>query len=347
MATFEHLIERGHTIVYVTHSLDTVRKFADRVLLLDHGRAVALGEPEPVLEEYERRNRESERARKPEPDASAADVEVPSYPESLAGASGLRRFADITLTLARAEFKLRYLNSVVGYVWSLMQPLLLFLVLYFVWVELFHPGRGIPNYEYALLLGVALFTFFSEATGHALNSLVGKGTMLRKIPFAPVALPVSSVLTSFYVYGLTLLIAIGFILVGGIGPRADWLEMVPILALLLVYTIGVSLLLALLFVFVRDVQPIWTVLLRLMFFLTPVFYPIELAPGGLEELLMLNPLSVVTVQARHVLVDPSAPTALDVAGPAVFTASMAIVAAVVGAGLLLYRKQARRIAERI
>jgi ABC-type polysaccharide/polyol phosphate export permease len=171
--------------------------------------------------------------------------------------------------------------------------------------------------------------------------------MLRKIPFSPLALPVSSVLTSFYVYGLTLLIAIGFILVGGIAPRPDWLEMLPLLGLLLVFTVGVSLLLALLYVFIRDVQQIWTVLLRLLFFLTPVFYPIEFAPDGLEEILMLNPLAVVCVQARHVLVDPSAPSALDVAGPVAFTASLAILAALVAAGLLLYRSQARRVAERI
>ena len=348
LATFERLIERGHTIVYVTHSLDTVRKFADRVLLLEQGRAVALGEPEPVLEEYERRNREHERAREAAPAPSAeAEVEVPSYPETPGGVPALRRFADVTLTLARAEFKLRYLNSIIGYVWALMQPLLLFLVLYFLWVELFNPGRGIPNYELALLLSVAFFTFFSEATGQALGSLVGRGAMLRKIPFSPLALPLSSVLTSFYVYGFTLLIAVGFILVSGIGPRLAWLSMVPLLGLLLVYTVGVALLLSLLYVRIRDVQPIWTVLLRLLFFVTPVFYPIELAPDSLEEILMLNPLSVVIVEARHVLVDPAAPSALDAAGPAMFAASLAIVAAVVGAGLLLYRKQARRIAERI
>ena len=346
MATFERLIDRGHTIIYVTHALETVQKFADRVLLLDHGRAVALGEPEPVLEEYERRNREHERARQAAP-SIPSDVEVPSYPQEAMGGSGTQRFLDIARTLARAEFKLRYFDSVVGYVWALMQPLLLFLVLYFVWVELFDPGRGVDNYEYALLLGVALFTFFTEATGHALTSLVGKGAMLRKIPFSPLALPISSVLTSFYVYGLTLLIAIGFILVGGIEPRLAWLEMVPLLGLLLVYTVGVSLCLSLLYVFIRDVQPIWTVFQRLLFFLTPVFYPIELAPDSLEKFLMLNPLSVLTVQARHVLVDPSAPSALDVAGPAVLAASLGVVAAVLAGGLLLYRSQASRVAERI
>ena len=69
------------------------------------------------------------------------------------------------MTLARAEFKLRYLDSIVGYVWSLVQPLLLFLVMWLVWTELFNPGRGVAHYELSLLLGIALFTFFSEATG--------------------------------------------------------------------------------------------------------------------------------------------------------------------------------------
>ncbi|HEY1357848.1 MAG TPA: ATP-binding cassette domain-containing protein [Thermoleophilaceae bacterium] len=356
MDTFERLIARGHTIVYVTHSLETVKKFADRVLLLDHGEVVALGEPDGVLEEYARRNREHERMQgpAPEPDAHSAgpaELEVPEYEVAGNGRPGavsrLRRFVDVALVLARADFKLRYLDSIVGYLWSLAQPLLTFLVLYFIWAKLFHPGSDIPHYQLILLLGVALFTFFSEATGHALASLVAKGTMLRKIPFSPLALPLSSVLTSFYVYGLTLLIAIGFILASGISPSLAWLELFPLLTLLLVYTVGVSLLLSLLYVGIRDVEPIWMVLLRLTFFLTPVFYPIELAPQGLQHALMLNPLAVVTVQARHALIDPSAPNAIDAGGPLVLAASLGLVAAIVAAGLLLYRKQARRIAERI
>jgi ABC-type polysaccharide/polyol phosphate transport system ATPase subunit/ABC-type polysaccharide/polyol phosphate export permease len=356
MDTFERLIARGHTIVYVTHSLETVKKFADRVLLLDHGEVVALGEPDGVLEEYARRNREHERMQgpAPEPDAHSAgpaELEVPEYEVAGNGRPGavsrLRRFVDVALVLARADFKLRYLDSIVGYLWSLAQPLLTFLVLYFIWAKLFHPGSDIPHYQLILLLGVALFTFFSEATGHALASLVAKGTMLRKIPFSPLALPLSSVLTSFYVYGLTLLIAIGFILASGISPSLAWLELFPLLTLLLVYTVGVSLLLSLLYVGIRDVEPIWMVLLRLTFFLTPVFYPIELAPQGLQHALMLNPLAVVTVQARHALIDPSAPNAIDAGGPLVLAASLGLVATIVAAGLLLYRKQARRIAERI
>ena len=87
--------------------------------------------------------------------------------------------------------------------------------------------------------------------------------MLRKIPFPPLALPLSSVLTSFYVYGLSLMIVIGFIFASGITPSFRWLEMVPVLLLLLVYTVGVALLLSFLYVTIRDVQQIWIVVLRL------------------------------------------------------------------------------------
>jgi ABC-2 type transport system permease protein len=220
-------------------------------------------------------------------------------------------------------------------------------VLSLVWSKLFPPASRVPHYQVALLLGIALFTFFGEATGHALASLVGKGTMLRKIPFPPLALPLSSVVTSFFVYGLTLVIVIGFILASGISPAVRWLEIIPTLALLLAFTIGVSLVLSMLFVSIRDVQPIWVVVLRLLFFLTPVFYPIELAPKGLEHVIMLNPLAVVTVQARHVLIDPSAPTALQAGGPLALVVALAVTAASLAAGLLLYRRQAPRVAERI
>jgi ABC-type polysaccharide/polyol phosphate export permease len=87
------------------------------------------------------------------------------------------------------------------------------------------------------------------------------------------------------------------------------------------------------------------VLLRLTFFLTPVFYPIELAPEGLQEILMLNPLAVVTVQARHALLDPSAPTALDAGGAPALAAALLLTGAIVAAGLLLYRVRARQVAE--
>ena len=134
---FDRLIERGHTIVYVTHHLETVSRFADRVLLLERGKEVALGPPEEVLEEYHRRNSEYKRKRDRLEASEPAPVEsqVTGQPLGEYGdaerVATPRRFADVVVMLARAEFKLRYLDSVIGYVWSLAQPLLLYLVLYF------------------------------------------------------------------------------------------------------------------------------------------------------------------------------------------------------------------------
>jgi ABC-type polysaccharide/polyol phosphate transport system ATPase subunit/ABC-type polysaccharide/polyol phosphate export permease len=345
--TFQRLIAGGHTVLYVTHSLDTVTRFADRALLLERGRAIAIGGPEAVIEEYQRRNRRHRVAKAPLP-AEEERAVPPIVADRRAEPPGaVRRFADVTLMLARAEFKLRYLDSAIGYVWALIQPLLWFAVLYLIWSQVFRFGNEVSHYGLGLLLGVALFTFFSEATGHALPSLVSKGTMLRKIPFPPLALPLSSVLTSSYVYGLALIIVLGFVVAAGITPTAAWLELVPLLVLLLAITVGASLLLSLLYVGIRDVQQVWQVVSRVLFFVTPVFYPVQLVPDSMREIVMVNPLAVVAVQVRNVLLDPAGPTAVSAAGGAPVLGSLALTAATLGAGLWLYRRQARRLAERI
>nr|MDQ6914882.1 ABC transporter permease [Actinomycetota bacterium] len=456
------------------HSLATVRQFADRVLLLERGRMIQLGEPDAVIEEYERRNREREGAMglrregsnghevvdawveteggtrtsvlhrgeqgrfrfivrldndavRPDlgfavrdaegrvllsetdrwrtrrrgvvragefetfsapfpvrlepgdyeatallaaPDDEGA-IEPPGSRVSLrvedAGAgiarrlgeraaegedgtawwARARRFADVSLALATAEFKLRYLDSLIGYAWALAQPLLMFAVLYTIWTKIFHVGH-VGHYPLKLLVGVALFTFFSEASAHALPSLVTKGEMLKKVRFPPLALPLSSVLTSALVYGLSLAIVVVFILVSGITPTLAWLEAIPLLLLLAAFTFGAAMVLSLLYVSIRDVMQIWVVVARLLLFLTPVFYPVELAPHGLRHVLMLNPLAVVIEQLRHALIDPSAPTAAAAAGGAGWVAgSVAFTVALVAAGLLLFRTWGKRLAERI
>ena len=121
----------------------------------------------------------------------------------------------------------------------------------------------------------------------------------------------------------------------------------PLYAFLLVFTAGVAMLLSLLYVVIRDVQQIWVVITRLLFFVTPIFYPIELAPEGLQRVLMLNPLAVVVVQARHVLTDSSAPSAAEAAGGAGWLwLSMTVAAGTAILGFWLYRTRARRLVER-
>ena len=123
--------------------------------------------------------------------------------------------------------------------------------------------------------------------------------------------------------------------------------MVPILVLLLTFTIGTGLILSLVFVSIRDVQQIWVVVLRLLFFLTPVFYSIQVAPAGLRHFIMLNPLAVVIVQARHVLIDPTAPTALQAGGALPIAFALVLTVATVVVGLWGYGHFGPRVAERI
>src|SRR5690242_16230346 len=107
---------------------------------------------------------------------------APAYgPSALGG--GVRRFVELTLTLAHSEFKLRYFGSVLGYLWSLMRPLLFFGVLYLFFTEILHIGKGVPHYGTYLLTGIVLWNYFGEATGAAVGCLVQREALLRKMRF--------------------------------------------------------------------------------------------------------------------------------------------------------------------
>ena len=260
----------------------------------------------------------------------------------------LRRFFNITVALAVTEFKIRYFGSVFGYLWSLLRPLMLFGVLYTVFTHVVRFGGGITHYPLKLLLGIVLWTYFAEATGQAVACLVQRENLLRKIAFPPAAIPLSVVMTSAFNLVLNLLVVLLFVLITGIAPTAAWLELIPLLALLLVFTVATSLLLALLYVPFRDMAPIWEVVAQILFWGTPIIYVIETAPAGIREVLMMNPLAVIIEQARHAVIDPTAPTAAAAAGGAVrLLIPLAIVGLVLGLALALSRRSAPTIAERL
>jgi ABC-2 type transport system permease protein len=262
--------------------------------------------------------------------------------------SEFRRFLNITLALALTEFKIRYFGSVLGYVWSLMRPLMLFGVLYLVFTHIVRFGGGIAHYPLKLLLGIVVWNYFSEATGLAVASLVVRENLLRKIAFPPAAIPLSVVLTSGINFALNLLVVLFFVLVTGISPAASWLELIPLVAFVLITTASISMLISLLYVPFRDMQPIWEVVSQMLFWGTPIIYVIETAPNAVREILMMNPLAVVIEQARHAVVDPSAPGAAAASGSAArLLIPVAIVALLLAISIGLYRRMAPTIAERL
>jgi ABC-2 type transporter len=165
-------------------------------------------------------------------------------PTALGG--DLRRFAELTLTLARTEFKVRYFGSVLGYLWSLMRPLLFFSVIYFFFVKILRIARG-PHYGVYLLAGLVLWGYFAEATSNCVTCLVAREALLRKIRFPRMVVPLSVSLTAIFNLALNTIVVIAFALVDGVTPTIRWLELLPIVLGFIVLAMGFGMLLSALY----------------------------------------------------------------------------------------------------
>jgi ABC-2 type transport system permease protein len=268
-------------------------------------------------------------------------------PTALGG--GNRRFFDLTWMLAVTEFRLSYFGSVLGYLWSLMRPLMFFGVLYVVFTKVLKFGKDIPHYPEILLMNIVLFNFFSEATGMAVTSVVQREAIVRKMHFPRMVIPLSTVLTSSFNLLLNLVAVFVFVIVSGVSPRWTWLLLLPgVLVPLVVFTTGVAMILSALYVRYRDVQPIWTVLSQLLFYGTPIIYTIERLSRTAAHLVLLNPLAGMLEQARHWVIDANARTAPNAIGGTLhFLAPVAIAVAIVAFGFWVFEREAPRVAEEL
>lgn len=274
-------------------------------------------------------------------------------PPRIAGPSALggdlRRFAFLTVTLAITDFKLRFFGSILGYLWQLFRPLLLFGVLYVVFTQFVRVGTAVTFYPVVLLQNIVLFTYFTEASG-AVTSLVDRENLIRKVQFPRLAVPVAGVLTATFNLTLNILVVLAFALASGVDVRASWLQLPVLLACLGILATGVAMLLSALYVRFRDVKPIWDVVLQVLFYGTPVIYTIEtiqLSPG-LKHAVMANPLAAILEQARHAVIDADAPTAAaTIGGSGRLLIPIALTLLVFGVGCLVFQRAAPDLAERL
>jgi len=261
-----------------------------------------------------------------------------------------RRFAHLTWTLAVTDFKLRFFGSVLGYLWSVFRPLLLFGVIYAVYSIVV--GKSVvPYFPSAMLFGVVLFTFFSEATKTSVNSLVAREPLVRKIEFPRAAVPLSVVLTASFNLLLNLVPVLVFLLAAGAGVRWSWLEVPVLLGGLALFACGVAMLVSALFVRYRDMDPIWDVVLQVMFYLSPIFYPIELVIAKTHDwvanVMLLNPFAAVIQQGRRALFGPSYDSVWTVMGGPLALVPLGIAVFLVVYGTWYFNRQAPRIAEEL
>ena len=284
-------------------------------------------------------------------EAAAAPTGLPRAREirgPSAYGGGWRRFWNLTWLIAVTDYRLTYFGSVLGYLWALMRPLLLFGVLYVVFSKFLRFGHDIPHYRDLLLVNIVLYTFFAEATGNAVRAVLNRESLVRKMHFPRMVIPLAVVVTSMLNLAANMAAVFVFILIDGVEPRWTWALMPIVLVALVLFTAGVAMVLSSLYVSYRDVQPIWAVFTQLLFYGTPILYVIDTVPGSLQKVLMANPLASLLEQTRRWLVDPSAPSFAHAAGGFPWwLLPLVILVTVCVFGLWLFNHEAPRIAERL
>ncbi|MEX0748997.1 MAG: ABC transporter permease [Candidatus Saccharimonadales bacterium] len=249
--------------------------------------------------------------------------------------------------MIRTNFKLRYQGSVLGYLWSLLKPMFMFGILYLVFTQFLRFGEEVPNFAVSLLLGIVLWTFFSEATINSLSSIVEKGDLIRKIKIPRYTI----VLASVAIAGINLILNIGvvmaFILISGISLTWSSLLFPLLLAELLIITTAVSFFLSAAFVRFRDISYIWEVMLQGMFYLVPLLYPLSMIPNELaRKFIMLNPLAQIVQDSRAVLTHSGTTTVYDIFS-VFWVVPFIIIVVMVVVSTLFFKKESINFAENV
>lgn len=254
--------------------------------------------------------------------------------------------------LVLTDFKLRYQGSILGYFWSLFKPLLMFGVLFVVFTYIIPTGKDVPHFPAYLLLGIVVWTFFTEATSLGLGAIVGRGDLIRKVSISKISIVFASVLSAGVNFLLNMIVVIIFMLVSGAEINWSMIFWVPIILIeLIVMVLGIALILSALYVRFRDFAPIWEIILQVMFYATPIIYPLTLAAAAshkIAAILSLNPLAQVIQDLRNILVTPVTLTTHEVLNspisyviPIVFTVGIVIV------GVLYFNRRSRYFVEEL
>lgn len=225
-----------------------------------------------------------------------------------------RRNRILLRELVVTEFKLRYQGSVLGYLWSLLKPLMLFAILYVVFVNFLKIGANVEHFAVYLLLGMVMWTFFTEATGQGMQAIVARGDLIRKISFPKYIIVISGTISALINLAFNLFVVGIFVLFNGVDLHWTILWLPVNILVLYIAAQAIAFLLAAVYVKYRDMSHIWEVVLQGAFYATPILYPLQLIAGAtaitladvlvspslwVVQLLMLNPIAMVIQDARH------------------------------------------------
>ena len=217
--------------------------------------------------------------------------------------------------LVKTDFKLRYQGSALGILWSVLKPLMIFVVMYFIFVKFLRiTDSSIPNYAITLLLGLSLWGFFTEAVTLGMNSIVARGDLMRKINFPKYIVIISSMVSALISLSINLLVVLAFAIFAGVKFQWSVLILPFNIILLFATAFGLALILSTLYVKFRDISHIWEVFMQILVYSMPIMYPISMVTKvsifgvSIAKIMMLNPIALAIQDIRHNLIAHETPT---------------------------------------
>jgi len=251
--------------------------------------------------------------------------------------------------LVRADFKVRYQGSVLGYAWSLLRPLFLFLTLYVIFVYVFPIGNAVEHFPVYLLTGVIFWNFFAEATTMGLLAVVSRGDLIRKINIPKYLLVISNALSALINFGFGMIVIFAFALISGVRPSFDWVLIIPLVAEIFIFAIGISFLLSSLYVKFRDISYIWEVFLQIGFYASAIIFPLMSVSESLQKWFFLNPVVQIIQDARYVLATNTSATLWSTSGVGWIRTVIpfVIIIAIVVFGGIIFKRRSKTFAEDI
>ncbi|MBU1167705.1 ABC transporter permease [Patescibacteria group bacterium] len=244
---------------------------------------------------------------------------------------------DLLAEMIKTDFKLRYHGSLLGFLWVLLKPFCIFLILYIIFYYLF--ARGDEYFALRLILGLIVYSFFAEATTHGINSLLGKANIILKVNFPRQIVVFASVINSLITLGISFFIFLIFWVFKPTAITWLWLLFPVYILVLTLFVLGISFFTSIISVRFRDLQNIWDVLLQVLFYASAVFYPISILPEKLQKWIYLNPLTIYIQQIRQILVDGELPDMK------LFVAILLLSVGTFILGYLYFRRNIKKVAE--
>ncbi|WP_221807772.1 ABC transporter permease [Paenibacillus illinoisensis] len=216
------------------------------------------------------------------------------------------KYTELLRQLVIRDLKVKYRHSMLGILWSILNPLLTMIVISIVFSNLFK--FDIENFAVYFMSGSLMFSFFSEATGVAMTSVIGGASLISKVYIPKYLFPLSKCLSSFVHFSLSFVALFIIMLITGIDINYTTLAIPFVFLLILIFSIGISLILSAVAVFFRDMTHLYSVLMMMLMYMTPIFYPASIVPEKFKFIHDYNPLYYYVLSFREIILDQKLPS---------------------------------------